>query len=162
MNSVRNRALAEIELRRNRSSTFTTALDKSRPDLREFLYVFYRTVSDKKVFYQDELAKYDESLQVHFQILVPDVVGYEDFWARYEYRCDVKRVMKEIKQDDVEARQKATRRQSWSSFRAELNMIHVEDTGEASKVEQAPTMNCSSSSILGSTQQSNTSPNQAK
>lgn len=92
--------MAEVENRRNHSSTFTTPLDRTQPDFKEFMSNFYQHVYDenKQEYYRNELAKYPDSLGLQYKVLVPAVVRYEEFWQRYEYRCNVSRVMDELQQ----------------------------------------------------------------
>jgi hypothetical protein len=99
---LKKRALEEVDTRRHRSSTFTEPLRKA-PEMKDFLTTFYKNVYTpaKKSFYNQELKTHSDSLKVHYDILVPTMVSYEDFWQRYEWRCDINRVTNELRQADA-------------------------------------------------------------
>jgi hypothetical protein len=99
---LKKRALDEVNTRRHRSSTFTEPLRKA-PEMKDFLTTFYKNVYTpaKKNFYNQELKTHSDSLKVHYDILVPTMVSYEDFWQRYEWRCDINRVTNELRQADA-------------------------------------------------------------
>ena len=101
---LRMRAIDEVERRRHQSSTFTEPLQRS-PDMKEFLQSFYKAVytDQRKSHYRQELEKHPGTLQLHYKALVPSLVSYEDFWQRYDFRCDVNRVMNELRESDAAA-----------------------------------------------------------
>ncbi|KAG7343105.1 BSD domain containing protein [Nitzschia inconspicua] len=95
------RALTEVSERRKRPSTYTDPLTKS-PDMKEFLSDFYKNVykETKKEWYRAERAKYP-ALQKNYDDLCGKTVSYEDFWMRYERRCNLDRVMTELADRDA-------------------------------------------------------------
>jgi hypothetical protein len=95
------RALTEVSERRKRASTYTDPLTKS-PDMKEFLQTFYKNIyrQEKKDWYRAERAKYP-TLQKNYEELCGKTVSYEDFWMRYERRCNVDRVMQELADKDA-------------------------------------------------------------
>jgi BSD domain len=95
------RALTEISERRKRPSTYTDPLTKS-PDMKEFLQDFYKNIyrQEKKEWYRAERSKYP-ALQKNYDDLCGKTVSYEDFWMRYERRCNLDRVMKELADRDA-------------------------------------------------------------
>lgn len=79
-------------------------------ELKSFLTQFYETIwtDEKRQHYQQERGTYPV-LEELYQKLVIDSnndkavgagVSYEDFWQRYDYRCDVSRVIYQLLQHD--------------------------------------------------------------
>ena len=106
--TIRTRALCEQERRRNQSSTFTEPLEilsqSSQPsnDVNSFLEEFNRTIGtpEQKAKNESEMEEHP-ILKLHFEILVPKIVSYEDFWMRYYLRCyDLNRIATELTQQD--------------------------------------------------------------
>ena len=67
--------------------------------MKDFLTKFYKEVytPGKKAYYKNLLEVNSDTLKLHYDILVPKIVPYEDFWQRYEYRCsNIERVMEEL------------------------------------------------------------------
>ncbi|KAL3942831.1 MAG: hypothetical protein SGARI_000134 [Bacillariaceae sp.] len=95
------RALTEVSERRKRASTYTEPLTKSS-DMKDFLQTFYKNIykQEKKEWYRAERAKYI-SLAKNYDELCGKTVSYEDFWMRYERRCDLDRVMQELTDKDA-------------------------------------------------------------
>jgi hypothetical protein len=95
------RALNEVNERRKRPSTYTDPLTKS-PDMKEFLQEFYKNIykQERKEWYRAERAKYP-TLEKNYEDLCGKTVSYEDFWMRYERRCNLDRVMKELADRDA-------------------------------------------------------------
>jgi hypothetical protein len=102
---LRRNALEEQEVRRNRKSTYNEPLQEA-PDLEEFFIQFSNTIytHERRLFYIQEQTKYPR-LRSHFDMLVPAIVSYENFWLRYEYRTDIKRIMRQLRE---------TNNQSWA------------------------------------------------
>eukprot|EP00980_Cylindrotheca_fusiformis_P015792 scaffold4590_cov112-Cylindrotheca_fusiformis.AAC.10 len=100
---ARKRAMEEQESRRNKSTTFTEPL-RQTPDMRQFLADFYKKVytDPQRANYRKEQEKYP-ILKSHFDVLVPDIISYEDFWQRYDYRCDFERILNELKEDSTKS-----------------------------------------------------------
>jgi hypothetical protein len=108
---LRKRAIDEIDHRRNKASTFTEPL-KARgrnEEMKAFLLDFYKRIyqEQQRADYKQELALYRQNLGVHYKLLVPELVSFEDFWQRYEYRCHLGRVMQELREQDAEASKKS-------------------------------------------------------
>ena len=100
---LRRRAAEEVKNRRNQSSTFTEPL-RASPDMKEYLTKFYKYIftAQARARYKEELGRYP-ILKSHYDILVPKIVSYEDFWQRHDYRCDIDRIMLELKEEDNKA-----------------------------------------------------------
>ena len=100
---LRRRAAEEVKNRRNQSSTFTEPL-RASPDMKEYLTKFYKYIftAQARARYKEELGRYP-ILKSHYDILVPKIVSYEDFWQRHDYRCDIDRIMLELKEEDSKA-----------------------------------------------------------
>jgi len=117
----------ELEDRRHRETTYTTPLHRTK-DMKDFLQDFYRNVytPQKKDHYSSERQKYP-IVDIFYQQLCGGhgrgrggaaentatsnhqggaVVSFEDFWQRYEYRCNVERIALEIMEQDTETRKK--------------------------------------------------------
>jgi len=107
--SLRLRAQERIAYLKTQSSTYTTPLhvDETREEdgreMRLFLTSFQEAISTpaRRLAYRGALAQ-DPDLARLFETLVVrrKVVKYEDFWERYEYRCDVSRVISDLMQKD--------------------------------------------------------------
>lgn len=95
--------MEEQECRRSKSSTFTEPLKKT-PDMKEFLTSFYKKIytDQQRAIYREELDGHP-ILKSHFDVLVPGIISYEDFWQRYDYRCDVERIMTQMKEDNPQS-----------------------------------------------------------
>ena len=101
---LKMRATEEIDRRLHSSETFTQPLRKpsdeaTRHQMKDFLTKFYKEVytPDKKAYYKNLLEVNSDTIKLHYDILVPKIVPYEDFWQRYEYRCsNIERVMEEL------------------------------------------------------------------
>lgn len=94
---LRQRAKKELRRRRRDASTFTTPLQKT-PSMRPFFQDFYKNVHTpaKKEYYRNERQKH-RSVDEYYKKLCGRSVSFEDFWQRYEYRCDLQRIMEELK-----------------------------------------------------------------
>ena len=106
--SLQERAEQHVKSLRGQESTYTTPLQKtvstaSDSDLKIFLTKFYQNIwtDEKRQWMEQEQERYPE-LQQFYQTLVvtEQQVPRESFWQRYEYRCHVPRVLKDMMQDD--------------------------------------------------------------
>jgi BSD domain len=50
------------------------------------------------------LEEYEDTLRITFEMLVPEQVKYEEFWERYYYRCDAKRIERQWAAEEERAR----------------------------------------------------------
>jgi len=105
---LRRKALDEQHIRRQSSATYTEPLQMS-PMTEKFISEFADKIRQREQinFYSGEQAKYPD-LKLHFEMLVPSEVSYEEFWRRYEHRTDLNRIMEELKQGSAS-------RTSWGS-----------------------------------------------
>ncbi len=98
--SLRARAEQRLELLRCQASTFTTPLQKtSRLDMKTFLTTFYETIwtEQKRQYYEKQMEQYPRLKEFYQDLVVTkNQLTYEDFWERYEYRCDLSRVIYSI------------------------------------------------------------------
>jgi hypothetical protein len=104
----KQRALKEIELRRNRRETYIEPLPGNAADMKEFLMHFYRDVLFHRTMISEECNLYPNSVKVHYNevVLQQKLISYEDFWQRYFYRTSsVERVIQELEQKDAELKQ---------------------------------------------------------
>jgi hypothetical protein len=128
---LKQRALEEQEVRRNRSSTYTEPLDKAG-DVTVFLSHFYKNVynEQQKALYREKKEKFPV-LKFHYEVLVPSIVSYEDFWQRYEYRCDVNRIIKDLRGTGYESQVANQLQRVRQSFKNIMN--EESDLGKSSE-----------------------------
>jgi hypothetical protein len=118
----RKRAEKEVDKRRGKSATYTQPLlgttEAQQADLETFLAEWYtRLIFERSAEMPRLLAQYPETLGTHYGLLVPDVVSFDQFWARYYYRCSLTTILEEWSQQpephpsDDEAQEKAIWRQ---------------------------------------------------
>eukprot|EP00980_Cylindrotheca_fusiformis_P004583 scaffold981_cov119-Cylindrotheca_fusiformis.AAC.7 len=95
---LRRQALEEQEARRNHESTYREPLGDV-PDLDEFVVQFSKSIvtQERRLFYREEQAKYPH-VKKYFDMLVPAIVSYEDFWFHYDYRTDLDRIMRDLQE----------------------------------------------------------------
>jgi hypothetical protein len=102
--SLRRLAEQRLDSLRGSASTFTTPLQKtSHAEMRTFLTQFYESIwtAEKRKFYEDEMQHYPQLKELYQElVLLQKKLTYEDFWQRYEYRCDLSRVIHGILQRD--------------------------------------------------------------
>ena len=104
-NTLRARAQQRIAYLKNQHSTYTTPLQETNQlEMTLFLQSFHNEIStskQKRQRYKEVLAM-DSDVARIFETLVVrrKVVTYEDFWERYEYRCDVSRVTDDLSHED--------------------------------------------------------------
>lgn len=110
----RAEAMRELEKRRGRSATYTqpllgsgihttgTATVEQQEDIRAFLTEFYgRLVFDYAAADMRQLlSMYPDTIGTHYALLVPDACSFDQFWARYYYRCSVTTILSEWQQRD--------------------------------------------------------------
>ena len=90
-----------LDKRRGESKTYTIALPTDDPEAIRFQLDFFENQLSKSkdlLEMKDELQKFPETLQEHYRMLVPDVVSFGDFFCRYYYRCNLDRIMDELRQ----------------------------------------------------------------
>lgn len=102
--SLQGRAQRRIAYLRGQASTFTTPLYKTNKlEIKTFLQSFYETIwtREKRLEYKRELDN-DPVLAKIFESLVlrRKLVAYEDFFQRFEYRCDLSRVIYDLLKED--------------------------------------------------------------
>jgi len=95
----------EIARREEDIETYTTPLDESDEDVQAFLDTFQ--IDDKTQEIAELLKEHPETIQVHFESLVPTEISYALFWQRYFYRCgDDERIERQW-QEERDARRQA-------------------------------------------------------
>jgi hypothetical protein len=99
----RKRAEKEVDKRRGKSATYTQPLlgttEAQQADLETFLAEWYgRLIFERAAEMPRLLAQYPETLGTHYGLLVPDVVSFDQFWARYYYRCSLTTILEEWSQ----------------------------------------------------------------
>lgn len=103
LNPWRQQASIEASRRRNREGTYTQPLgldaagdDSDLKALQSFLKEFYPTFYSRQAeaARQQQLEDHPEVALFH-KSLVPKVVSTEEFWQRYEYRCQETRILQE-------------------------------------------------------------------
>jgi len=99
-NTLRARAHQRIAYLKNQLSTYTTPLQETN-QMETTLFHNEISTSKQRLRYKQMLAM-DSDLARIFETLVVrrKVVTYEDFWERYEYRCDLSRVTYDLSQED--------------------------------------------------------------
>jgi hypothetical protein len=72
--------------------------------MKEYLTKFYKSIytAEAKARYKAEQTRYP-ILKNHYDVLVPSIVSYEDFWQRHDYRCDINRIMLELRAEDSQS-----------------------------------------------------------
>lgn len=96
----RKQAEKELEKRRGKSATYTQPLvastEEQVADLEMFMAEWYsRTIFDKAAEFPRLLKQYPETLGEHYDVLVPTVVSFDEFWSRYFYRCSLTTILQE-------------------------------------------------------------------
>jgi hypothetical protein len=127
---LKKKALEEQESRRHKSSTYTEPLTRT-PDMKEFLAEFYKNIytDQQHAIYRQEQDQYP-ILKNHFDILVPGIISFEDFWQRYDYRCNVERIMMEMREQNSQSISKSlgSVRQRIIDMASEVKTTIKEDT----------------------------------
>ncbi|GAX16647.1 hypothetical protein FisN_23Lh224 [Fistulifera solaris] len=90
---------AEALRRLKLEETYSTPLNEDDAEVEHFLNAF--NVEEKSDEINMNLEKHD-MLKTYLEELVPDHVGYAEFWQRYFYRCDPERIMVEWQNSSVE------------------------------------------------------------
>lgn len=108
---IRAAASAEADKRRGKSATYTQPLRGDTPaqeqDIQSFLTQFYgRLIFDYAASYdmQRLLHRHPDTMAVHYALLVPETCSFDQFWARYYYRCSVTTVLQEWRQQECAVR----------------------------------------------------------
>ena len=101
-------SVAQVDTMRNKPETYTTALDTAEmtmDDSRAYRELVGRyDPSRKEDDIQIALAKYPDSVAVQYMNLVPDKISRDDFWLRYFFRCDEKRVLRALRRKEASGR----------------------------------------------------------
>lgn len=125
-------AEAFIDKRRGKSATYTQPLIGSsveeQEDIMSFLSEFYlTTIFDQSGCMKRLLKQYPDTIGTHYSLLVPDVVSFDQFWARYFYRCSVTTVLAEWEraQHDQENVRKALSK-SVSGMQSQFLKLEIE------------------------------------
>jgi hypothetical protein len=101
--SRRKQAEKEAEKRRGKSATYTQPLlgttDAQQADLETFVAEWYsRMIFEKAAEMPRLLQQFPETLGTHYALLVPNLVSFDQFWARYFYRCSLTTILEEWSQ----------------------------------------------------------------
>jgi hypothetical protein len=174
----REDVMQEAQLRMDVRSVYTTPLldedwnDSDEDDEKVTLEVqlvrdFFKTFNIvEKTGEISDLLETHPNLQVYFQELVPVEVSYEDFWARFFFRCDPDRIEKVWKAQDERVRLARSKR--FTSIKSKLqkpitvmvkplktvaNPIKTVVTSVAGKMEFKSTKGPSTDSVAVSTKQ---------
>lgn len=102
------------------SSPSTPADDPAYTEIRQFIESF--DIATKTDEISVVLERYPDSVQPHFQSLVPTTVTYKQFWVRYFYRCDASRIEAEWELER-EAARKARKEAIAGSISSVKNML---------------------------------------
>jgi len=118
INSVTT-AEEEVDYRRGCRDTYAEPLIFiQKDDFRKFMTTFYRTIYKRKKECEDLRKNYPDTIGKYYNELVDEDydggdcfddydydenkrIGYEDFWQRYFYRCDIERIEKERKKNEI-------------------------------------------------------------
>jgi hypothetical protein len=97
-----SKSVIRADRRRNAADTYTKALDEKSiteaddvNELTQFLSDFDYAAYDDDI--QIAMAKYPTTVGVQFKNLVAEKVTAQDFWQRYFYRCDEKRILQSLR-----------------------------------------------------------------
>jgi hypothetical protein len=124
--------------RRNLPETYTEPLEAMQhedPDVNLFLRSF-------KLFqWKDDiviaLAKYPDTLAIHFeQYVLNGKIAQEDFWCRYFYKCDEKRILNDLRRKDklgILGTPAGLFHFFFSLFMSNTRFSHLEWTGQSSR-----------------------------
>jgi hypothetical protein len=100
------KSVVRANRRRNAVETYTQTLNlatlsssEDDQELKRFMNDFDYSKMEDDV--QISLAKYPDSVAQHFKNLVPAKVSEEAFWNRYFYRCDEKRILREMRRKEA-------------------------------------------------------------
>jgi hypothetical protein len=96
-------ANAKVTIRRARRSTYTEPLrntsveytEQEIEDLKQYLGDFYRTIYRRRAECSKICQNNPRTVGHFYEVLVPRLITYADFWQRCFYRCDPDRVVKE-------------------------------------------------------------------
>jgi hypothetical protein len=98
--SRRKQAEKEAEKRRGKSATYTQPLlggtEAQQADLETFVAEWYsRMIFEKAGEMPRLLQQFPETLGTHYALLVPNLVSFDQFWARFYYRCSLTTILEE-------------------------------------------------------------------
>ena len=99
------KSVVRADRRRHSVETYTKPLDPSAitesEEPRDFsLFMSNFDFSMQEDDIQIALAKYPDSVGVHYKTLVPETVSPQDFWLRYFYLCDEKRILRGLRRQE--------------------------------------------------------------
>jgi hypothetical protein len=95
----------ELNKRRGRSATYTQPLIggkhpmsiEEEENVHSFLSEFYSyQIYDNMMNMKHILHMYNDTVAIHYGLLVPNVCSFDEFWSRYYYRCSIVQVKKDL------------------------------------------------------------------
>jgi BSD domain len=82
----------------------TTNMEDYDQDVQSFLTEFYgRGIFERSADMLQLLQDYPDTLAVHYALLVPGTVSFDQFWSRYYYKCSATTILREWSQRDADA-----------------------------------------------------------
>jgi BSD domain len=82
----------------------TTTMEEYDQDVQSFLTEFYgRGIFERSADMTQLLQQYPDTLAVHYALLVPSTVSFDQFWSRYYYKCSATTILREWSQRDADA-----------------------------------------------------------
>jgi BSD domain len=82
----------------------TTTIEEYDQDVQSFLTEFYgRGIFERSADMGQLLQLYPDTLAVHYALLVPGTVSFDQFWSRYYYKCSATTILREWSQRDADA-----------------------------------------------------------
>ena len=86
----------ELQRRIGDETTYTEPLERL-PEMKPFIKEFYRTIYtvDKKQYYRQQRTE-NPKVDKLYKKLCGKTVSFEDFWQRYEYRCNYQHIQNEL------------------------------------------------------------------
>jgi BSD domain len=82
----------------------TTTIEEYDQDVQSFLTEFYgRGIFERSADMVQLLQLYPDTLAVHYALLVPGTVSFDQFWSRYYYKCSATTILREWSQRDADA-----------------------------------------------------------
>lgn len=102
--TILENAEKNVEKKRGESKTYTEPLPENDPSVKSYLTSFYQERLVTNSFLREmreELRRYPETLGEHYKLLVPNIVSFDAFFSRYYYRCNIDRIVDELKNEDI-------------------------------------------------------------
>jgi hypothetical protein len=96
----------ELQRRRGDERTYTEPLERL-PERKPFFKEFYRTIHtpEKKRYYRQQREQHSEVDKLYRKLCGRNV-SFEDFWQRYEYRCNYSHIQYELRMGQPEEGEK--------------------------------------------------------